>query len=375
MFMRMLPYIWHSTWRNKRRSIIAILGVAIGIFVFLALQSAILAVKEPAWKAGSERLLNVRESARSSVMASRLPQGYETKVGMVDGVEISTGVLSDIAVISEKRVHIFVCGIDPDKFLSVRKITVTPQQWTEFRNGKNTAIVGWRLMNRMEWNVGDNVEIRELRLRTRIVGVVPPQDIDIEDHMLVHRDYLQKTRKAEGQVSYILALVSKSDDPLSVAKAIDAQMAVSPVPTKTVSAAAYAQAIIRDFMGFIDYLGVVGWIVIAVIVLGIANAVGILVRERTREIGILKAIGIPPLVVMSLIVSESLLLAVIGGLLGIAAAWVVITSAGSMAGLQLDVATIIIGAFLSLICGALGVLPAVFPILRIPVIEALRTID
>jgi len=375
MFMRMLPYLWHSAWRSKRRSIIAILGVAVGIFVFLALQSAILAVKAPARKAGSERLLNVRESARSSVMASRLPQGYETKVGMVDGVEIATGVLSDIAVIGEKGVHVFVDGIDPDKFLSVRKVTVASQQWTEFRNGRNTAIVGWRLIKSMGWNVGDNVEIRELRLRTRIVGVVPPQDVDMGDHMLVHRDYIQNTRKAEGQVSYILVLVSESDDPLSVAKAIDAQMAVSPVPTKTVSAAAYAQAIIKDFMGFIDYLGVVGWIVIAVIVLGIANAVGISVRERAREIGILKAIGIPPRVVMSLIVSESVLLAVIGGLLGMAAAWGVITSAGSMAGLQLNLTTMAIGVFLALICGVLGAIPAVIPAVRIPVIEALRTID
>jgi len=373
--MRMLPYLWHSAWRSKRRSIITILGVAVGIFVFLALQSAILAVKAPARKAGSVQLLNVRESARSSVMASRLPQGYETKIGMVNGVEISTGVLSDLAVIGEKGVHVFVRGIDPDKYLSARAITVDPQQWTEFRNGKNTAIVGWRLMEGMGWNVGDNIEIRGLNLRTRIVGFIPPQDIDIEDHMLVHRDYLQRTRTAEEQVSYILARVSQSNDPLSVAEAIDAQMKVSPIPTKTVSAAAYAQAIIKDFMGFIDYLGVIGWIVIAVVALGIANAVGISVRERTREIGVLKAIGIPPCIVMSLVVSESVLLAVIGGLLGMAGAWGVITSAGSMAGLQLDVTTMAIGVFLALICGVLGATPAVLPIVRIPVTEALRTID
>lgn len=376
MFLRMLPYLWHSLWRSRGRTILTILGVAVAIFVFLALQAAIQAVTAPTREAGSDRLLNVREAARSNVMASRLPMGFEMRIEEIPGVQAATAVLSDLAVVGEEKVHIFVRGIDLSKYLLVHPIKVDREQWTLFNETPNAAVIGNRLMARMGWNVGDEVEIPQINLRTQIVGVIPRQKIDLENHMLVHRKYLQVTRKAEGQASYILVAPEPGRDLLDTAAGIDRAMAQSPVPTKTVSAAAYAEAIIRDFMGFIDYLKLVSWIVIGITMLGAANAIGISVRERTREIGVLKAIGVPPGMVRSLIVAESAFLALFGGVMGSLAAFFVIGGkGGNMAALHVSPETIVLGIGIAVLIGGLGGFLPASAAAKQSVVEALRTIE
>ncbi len=376
MIGHMLPFLWCNVWRNRRRSVLTVLGVGVAVFVVAALSAAVEGMTFPVREVGSQELLTVREAARANVLASRLPASYEDRVAQVDGVKAATGVLSDLAVVGTDMAHIFVRGVDPDRYRQVHDILLDPGAWAAFEAGQNVALVGFRLLKRLGWQVGDEIEIEELRLRVRIVGEIPEQGVDLESHMLVRRGYLQVARAAEGQVSYVLAAPEQGQRATDLAAAIDEAMEVAPVPTETTSAGAFAEAVIDDFMGFIDYLKVMGAITVLITLLAAANAIAMSVRERTREIGMLKAIGFKPRLVLSLVLAESATLSLMGGLLGVgAAALVVGNEGGSMAGLMLSTPTVVTAVAAALLVGILGGLVPACTAAHVRTIEALRGIE
>jgi putative ABC transport system permease protein len=377
MIVRELPLLLlKNLTRNRRRSLLTVLGVAVAIFVIAALGAAIAGITFPVREVGADRLLKVRENARSNALASRLPESYAFQVEEVEGVEGATGVLSDLAILGEERVHIFVRGVQPEPYRRIRNLEVSAAEWTGFADDPKAALVGHKLMEKMGWGVGDEVTIDLIELQVRIAGIIPAQGIDLENHLLVHLPYLQVAREAENQVSYLLVAPVEGSNPIQLASEIDRVMASSPVPTETGTAAAYAQAVVEDFMGFVGYLDLMRWVTVVITILGAANAIAMNVRERTAEIGILRAVGYSPRAVSTLVILESTLLAVFGGLLGMGAAKLMIGgSGGELAGLELTLAGILQGIGISLLVGVLGgLLPAVSAAKLNPV-EALRRID
>ncbi len=373
--LRFGPLLWANLWRNRRRSILTVLGVAVAIFVYAALGSAIDAMTFPVRQAGADQTLNVREAARSNVLASRLPQSAEDRVAAIPGVRAATGVLSDLAVIGDEQVHVFVRGVDPQRFRDVQQLELADGAWEAFREDSSAALVGHRLLAKMDWEVGREAEVSEMGLRFRVVGVIPAQGVDLENHLLLRRRHLQALRSAENQISYVLAIPADTQDTAELGARIDEAFALSPTPTETTTAAAYAESIVRDFMGFIDYLRIMGLIAVLVTMLGAANAIAMSVRERTREIGLLKAIGFPPRLILGLILFESVVLSVIGGAIGLALATIVVNSQGAaMAGMDMTAEAAAIAAVLALIIGLLGgAVPAVAAA-RLKTVDALRVI-
>jgi putative ABC transport system permease protein len=373
--LRMLPLVWRNVWRNRRRSVLTLLGVGVAVFVVAALESAVEGMTFPIREVGKQELLTVREAARGNVLASRLPATYEDRVAAVPGVRAASGVLSGLAVIGADRVHIFVRGVDPARYRDVQHLVLDPAAWSAFQADPRATLVGHRLLKRMGWKVGDEIEVEALRLRVRIVGVIPAQGVDLESHMLVRRSYLQVTRGAEGQISYVLVSPVEGTRATDVAAAIDTAMALASAPTETTSAGAYAQAVIDDFMGFIEYLKVMGLITVLITLLGAANAIAMSVRERTREIGVLKALGFQPRLVLALVLAESLALALMGGALGIGGAALTIGSqAARLAGLMLSVPTVLMAAGASVLVGLAGGLLPALAAANVRTIEALRGI-
>jgi putative ABC transport system permease protein len=376
MIWRMLPYLWKNLLRNRRRAILTIFGVTAAIFVITALGASIAGMTFPVREVGANRLLKVSEKARANVLASQLPEHFEARVAEMPGVEGATGVLSGLALLGKEAVHVFVRGVDPPRHREVRDLDLDESAWAAFRDDRKAALVGHRLLRRLDWEIGDEIEIAVLGLQVQIAGVIPEQGIDLESHLLVHRETLQVARDAEGLISYVLVEPADGVAPLDLGTRIDEVLATSPVPTETTTSAAFAEAVVEDFMGFVKYLGLMRWITVLITVLGAANAIAITVRERTTEIGALKALGFSPGLVSGLVLLESSGLAVIGGVLGILLASAAIGStAGDLAGLQVSTADVVQGVALSVFVGVGGGAAPALAAARLKPVEALRLID
>lgn len=192
--------------------------------------------------------------------------------------------------------------------------------------------------------------------------------------MLASRSFLQASRAAEGQVSYVVAAPEEGVSGDALSAAIDSAFEFAPVPTETSSAAGYAEAIVRDFLGILDYMRVVAMLAVLVVMLAAANAMAMSVRERTREIRTLKAIGFPPGLVRAIVLCEAALLSVLGGTLGLAGAWALVGNIGEMTGLMLEPSTIAVSAGLTVLIGLVGGLVPGVSASRLNTIDAMRTV-
>jgi putative ABC transport system permease protein len=373
---RVLPLLWSNLRRNYRRSILTVLGVGVAIFVFAALGAAIDSVLFPVRQVGASELLNVRAAGRANVLTSRLPTTYENRVARVPGVRAATGVLDEIAVVGEEGIHIFVRGIDPARYRTVHDVEVDAAAWEEFQRDSLAALVGYRLMARMGWAIGDEVEVAIINLRARIVGEIPAQGVDLESHMLVRRQNLQVLRGAEGEVTYVLVAPEEGWTPAALAASIDDAMSGAPIRTETATVAGYAEAVVERFMGFVHYLRLMEVITVVITVLGAVNALAMSIRERTREIGVLKAIGFPPGNVLAVVVMESTTLSTLGGLLGLSAALLVFGVGSTRSeGMVITGSTVGVGVALAIVIGlTAGLIPGISAA-RLRTIDALRVIN
>lgn len=374
--MMHLTLVRKNLLRNKRRSILVILGVAVAVFVVASLQAAIDGILFPVRQASHGRLLHVREPARVNVLTSRLPLSMQGLLEGVPGVKSVTGVLTDLAVVGQNRVHIFVHGIDDEAYLAVKGLTVDGPTLAAFKEDRMAMIPGHLLAAQMGWAPGAQVEIKELRMSFHVAGILPPQGTDLERHVLVHRSYLQGARGTEGRVTSFIVNPEESASEADVARAIDARTAPTPSPTETGSEAAWAEDIVERFVGFVDYLKVMGVLTLIITGLGAINAVSMNVRERVREIGVLRTIGFTPVAIVGLVVVEAAVLAGLGGVLGLGAAWAALGQQGALlAGLYLEVPKLFLFLGASVLIGAVGGLVPAVSAVRLTIVDALRVID
>jgi putative ABC transport system permease protein len=156
-----------------------------------------------------------------------------------------------------------------------------------------------------------------------LMGIFDGQKKGVDTTQLFfHYDYFDEARRGgKGQVGWYTVRVKNPDQAAALAKQIDLEFANSPSETKTEPEGAFAQA-------FAEQIGNIGAILVAVlsavfftILLVAGNTMAQAVRERTEEIGVLKAMGFGNALVLALVLAESVLIAVVGGGLGLGLAW------------------------------------------------------
>jgi putative ABC transport system permease protein len=194
----------------------------------------------------------------------------------------------------------------------------------------------------------------------------------------MHYDYFEESRgRGKGLVSWYIVQVQDPSASPRVAREIDAQFSNSPFETETSTEKAFAQ-------GFVNQIGNIGAIMTGVVtavfftmLLVTANTMAQSVRERTPEIGVLKTLGFTGGLVTMLILVESILITVIGGVLGMAGAYVTVEAAGGLVRQYLPVWEVPPDAWLKAtgMMLALGLLAGALPAwqaLRLPIVKALR---
>ncbi len=382
--MKFLGLVWSNLKRKKLRTALTVLSILVAFLLFGALCAIKAAFTAGVTLAGRDRLI-VRHKV--SIIQS-LPQSYEQRIANVPGVDAVSGQSWFGGIYQDPKNFLATIPVDPEKHLNMYPEILLPaeqkQAWLKMRNG---AIVGQVSADRFKWKIGDHVPLTspiwgapagQSHWDLEIVGIYTGAKKGTDTTtLLLRHDYFDEGRaRGKGQIGWFGVRIKNPDDAAAIAKKIDEEFANSPYETKAESEAAMAA-------GFADQMGDIGTIMMAVmsavfftILLVAGNTMGQAVRERTEEIGVLKAMGFTNRLVLVLVLLESCVLALVGGLLGLGLAWV-LTLGGSPVPSMLPVLfipgrDIAMGAGIVLVLGAIaGVFPAV-QAMRLHIAEALR---
>ena len=370
--------------RHRIRTLLTVLSIVVAFLLYGYLAAIAKAFEAGVEVAGADRLV-VRHKVSIIQM---LPESYEAEIEQISGVENATHASWFGGIYQDPKNFFGQFPVEPREFMAMYPEFLLPEEqmerWLAIRTG---AVAGRRTAERFGWEIGDRIPIQATIWRPEgggnlwefdLVGIYDGAEQETDTTLFLFRyDYFDENRAfGEGTVGWYYIRVEDPEEAATVAERIDDRFANSPYETKTETEGAFVQA-------FADQVGNIGAIVTAIlaavfftILLVAGNTMAQAVRERTRELGVLKALGFTHGRVMVLVLAESCLLAVLGGALGLGLAWVLIgqgdPTGGALPIFFFPVPDLVLGIVLVLLLGiAAGILPAL-QAQRLEVVEALR---
>jgi putative ABC transport system permease protein len=382
--MKFFSLIWSNLKRKKTRTSLTLLSILVAFVLYGLLCAIKEAFTAGIAMAGADRLV-VRHKV-SLIMA--LPVTYKMRMEQIPGVSSAVHFTWFNGIYQNEPKNFFGSfPTDPEAFLAMYPEYLLPEEqkqaWSKTRTG---AIVGRSLVKRFNWKIGDRVPLVSPIWPRKgdgawefvIVGIYDGAKKATDTSGFYFRyDYFDEGRSyGEGLVGWYGVRVKDPGRAGEIAKTIDNEFANSPYETKSEPEGAFMQS-------FAQQMGDIGTILIAIlsavfftILLVAGNTMAQSVRERTEELGVLKALGFTNQRVLALVLAESCLMAAVGGLAGLGLAWLV-TSRGSPVPAMLPVfylphKYLVIGAGLVIALGLVaGIVPAL-QAMRLQIAVALR---
>lgn len=367
--------------RRKLRTGLTVGSFAVALFLF-----GILAVVRGAFQqgvdvAGADRLMVVNKVS----IIQPLPLSYRDRLARIPGVTQVTFANWFGGVYQDERNFFPQFAIDRETYRQMFPEFVIPDdQWQAFLADREGCIVGEALAERFQWKVGDRIPLKgtffsgmwEFNIRGTYCGSRPQDDTT---QFWFRWDSLDERRSFQkGFVGWYTVRIADPDDAVRAIKAIDEGFANSPWETKTDTEKAFAASWVKQ-MGNIELLLLsVGGVVFFTLLLVTGNTMAIAVRERIRDLAVLKAVGFSDGFVLVLILAETMLVAAVGGGAGLALAKLFTLRGDPTGGLlpffYLPLNVIALGFALAIVMGLMaGLLPALSA-MRLRVIDALRKV-
>ena len=382
--MKFISLVLSNLKRKKLRTALTLLSIFVAFILFGLLCTIKESLTAGVSMAGADRLV-VRHKV-SLIMS--LPVAYQARMEQIPSVTSAVHLTWFGGIYQNEPKNFFgTFPVNPEPFLAMNPDFLLPadqkQDWLKKRIG---AMVGRATANRFKWKIGDHVALvspiwprkGDAAWEFEIVGIYDGAKKGTDTSGFYFRyDYFDEGRaRGEGEVGWYVVRVDHPDHVAKVAQAIDSEFANSAYETKAEPEGAFMQ-------GFAQQIGDIGTIMIAIlsmvfftILLVAGNTMAQSVRERTEELGVLKAMGFTNELVLALVLAESCLIAGVGGFAGLGVAWLV-TSRGSPVPAMLPIfylppLYLYLGA--GLVVG-LGLVTGIFPALqamRLRIAEALR---
>jgi putative ABC transport system permease protein len=386
MIAKHLPMILKNCWRNRRRTVLTVLSIGVS----LCLMGVLLAIYQAFFYANPTPGQALRVVTRNSIsLAQPMPQAYREKIFKIPGIkEIAIEDWFGGTYIDDRPEHMFArFATDPDKIFNVRtEIKIPEDQKVAFQRDRTGCVLGRGVAESQKLKVGDKLtimgDIYPFNLELTVRGIF---DADNNvDLMYFSREYLEESivERRRGNAGMFLILANSTDDVPRIEKAVDEMFRNSPTQTKTESESAFSLSFV-SFLGNIKlFLLIVCAAVMFTMLLVSANTIAMSVRERVREVGVLKVLGFTNAMVLGIILTEALVVSLLGGALGVffASGMTGIVRRGpafldqlKTLSLSPEVAAICLG-----IAAVIGVISAFVPAYqasRISILEALRSTD
>jgi putative ABC transport system permease protein len=322
---RFLPLVLKNSWRNRRRTTLTILSISIS----LALLGTMMAIYHAFYLSDVPPSQALRLVVRNRIsLVVPMPEYYAEKIRQIPGVqEVAPyqwfgGVYKD----QRETKNMFArFAVDPEKLITVRgEMKIPEDQKQAFIHDRTGCLMGKVLADKLDLHVGDRVLIKgdifpvDLEFTLRATFEAPENN----EVLYFSRKYLEEALggRKQGEVGTFWILADTASSVPRIAKAVDDAFDNSPVRTKTESERAFA-------LSFIAFLGNVKVILLSIcgavtftILLVSANTIAMSVRERVREVGVLKTLGYTRGLILSIILGEAVSISIVGGAVGLAIA-------------------------------------------------------
>ena len=319
--MKLLTYIWRNVMRNKLRTFLTVVSVGFSLalmtilYGYLAMQNV---AEQEAMKHDRVAVLN------KLGFASLLPISYVNRITNMDSVVTATPFSWFGGNYKGQPALFAQFGVEPKTFFEVfAEYQIPEDQVATFQSDRQACVIDSRLAEQMEWKIGDRIPLEgtiyNYNLDLHIVGTftAPTNTGSLFFNWNYLDEELKKLGGFEGNAGMIYAKCKVADEVAIVCDEIDAMYANSENATRTRTEAAF-QRMFSEMLGDVQsYIRYISLAVVFALALVAATAMAMSMRERTTEVAVLKAIGFSKRRILAMVLGESTMIAVIGGILGI----------------------------------------------------------
>lgn len=328
--MNDLSLIRKNLFRKRMRAALMIVSIFFAFAIFGVLGAFLRAFYSGQDLAQDDRMVVVNKIN----FTQPLPHSYFNRIRGVEGVRQVSFANWFGGYYQDPKNFTVTFAVEPATYMDIlhKELEIAPEAREAFIHERTGALVGEALARKWGWKVGDRVPMGSNIFSQKngsqvwdmtIVGIAYGKNPRVDTNFLMFQyAYFNETRNFDKDtIGWILLTTTSPAINDGVAKTIDAMFANSPAETSTDTEKAFNKAFIAQLGNIALIVGLVVGAAFVTILMVVGNTMAMSVRERTREIGVLKTLGFPRGRILRLLLGESMLLALLGGIPGMAVAF------------------------------------------------------
>ena len=380
--MKFLPLIWKNVWRRKFRTTFTLLSIFIAFLLFGILMTIRTAFSLGVDVAGIDRLVLIHKVS----LIMPLPIAYQPRLQQTPGVELATHQTWFNGIYQDPANFFANIAVEPQDFLKIYpEFRVPDDQATAWLADRQGAIAGRDLATRFGWEIGDRIPLTGTIWQSRgggawefnLSGIYDGDDGVDKTQFFFRYDYLNENRAAgDGLVGWYVVKIADPAQAVSLSRTFDEMFANSSAETKTTTEKGFVESFAKQIGDIGAIMIAIASVVLFMFGLVAASTMAQSVRERTSELAVLKTLGFSSGGILTIVLAESLLIAVIGGGLGLALAWLFVQQGDPTGGLLpifvLPPRDVALGVGLMIAMGVLAGAAPALAAMRLRITDALR---
>ncbi|HZN09893.1 MAG TPA: FtsX-like permease family protein [Pyrinomonadaceae bacterium] len=379
--MKFAKLVFKNILRNKRRTLLTVSSLVVSLFLIITLSTILTEFDRGTTESNPLRLV----SRHSVSLGFLLPVGHLEKIKTVPGVK-SAMVFSWFGGIYKDERNFFAnFAVDAGKMRDIMtELKMSDAEWQAFISDRQGAVVGKKLVTLYGFTPGQRITLKSpiynQSVEFIIRGICTGGD---EKTMFFHNEYLNELLPewARDQASTFSIMANSAGDVPRIAQTIDSMFVNSDAPTKTESEREFALSFQTMMGGMKQFMyGIMAAITFSVLLV-MGNTMAMTVRERTKEVGTLKAIGFKRGTITALFLAEALLVATIGAAIGIGGAVLLFSSFDFgliipfFAAFVPTTRTLVAAFVLAILVGLISVVYSAYRVSGLTIAEALRSTE
>jgi putative ABC transport system permease protein len=378
-----------NIWRNKTRTMLTIFAGAFAVIFFVLIRTVIWA-----WNVGVEYSAKDRLATRHRVsMIMPIPKRYVDTIRQTPGITQTTWA-NWFGGKDPKHPDDFFAtmAVDPESFFEVySEMSIPAPQKAAWQANRRGAIVGSVLAKKLGVKPGDKYTIQgtifpgDWEFTIEGIYVATQKSVD-QSQFIFHWSFLNETLN-ERQRDLVGWIISRTDTPArsaEISAAIDKVFDEKDVQTTTMSERAMNNSFMAMFSAILTALDIVSIVGLLIMMLILGNTIAMGVRERTREYGVLRALGFSPAHVRTFVMGEALTVGVWAGVIGVGFAYPVVqlglgrwleeNMGGFFPYFRMSPTTAVVALVLAIGLGAVSAIIPAMQASKLPIIESLRRV-